>query len=69
MEPGFRTEEQVAYSIADVARRTGASETAVRRWIERGYLPARRLGKRRLLVLRGDLERYLEGLPHRGNAA
>lgn len=68
MEP-VHTEERDAYSVADVARRTGATETAVRRQIERGYLPARRLGKRRLLILRADLERYLEELPRRGSAA
>jgi excisionase family DNA binding protein len=58
-------EEQLAYSIPQVARLTGETDLAIRRRIERGELPARRWGKRRIVVLREDLEQHLRALPAR----
>jgi excisionase family DNA binding protein len=47
--------------VRAAARLTGRSEETVRRWVWAGKLPARKSGKR-LLVLRGDLEALADGL-------
>lgn len=62
--------EQLAYSVSEAARVLGSTEGATRQRIQRGILPARRIG-RRLVVLRADLEQYLQHLPRhdRGTAA
>lgn len=51
-------------SVPEVANLLGKTELATRRMIERGELPARRWG-RRIVVLRDELERHLRGLPLR----
>lgn len=49
--------------IPEVARLLGITELAARRMIERGTIPARRLGVRRIVVLRDELEAVLKSLP------
>ena len=49
-------------SIPDVARRLGRTEVATRRAIERGQIPARRWG-RRIIILADELDAYLRALP------
>lgn len=49
---------RVAFSIAEVAAMFGVSRDSVQRWIDSGELPARRLGKRSIRVMRDDLERF-----------
>jgi len=44
--------------VEEVADRVRTSATTVRKWIRRGQLPARRIG-RRLLVRRADLDRLI----------
>jgi excisionase family DNA binding protein len=58
-------EAQLAYSIPQVAELIGETDLAVRRRIERGELPARRWGRRRIVILREDLEQHLRSLPVR----
>ena len=58
------TPERDVLSVLDVARRLGWSEPATRRAVERGQIPARRWG-RRVVILREDLEAHLRALPLR----
>jgi excisionase family DNA binding protein len=48
--------------VADVARLLSCSEKAIRRRIERGLLPHRRLGGR-VIFLRSEIEAFLAMLP------
>ncbi len=57
-------EKQLAYRIPDVARLLGTTEAAVRRIIQNGDIPSRRLG-RRVVVLPEELEAHLQSLKHR----
>jgi len=54
MRPYLITEE--------VALLSGRTPKAIRRMVERGQLPYRKLG-RRVLFLRAELEEFLEALP------
>jgi excisionase family DNA binding protein len=56
-----KSDEQLAYRVPQVARLLGLSEHAVRRMIQRGQLPAHRLG-RRLFILQEDLAHVLQTL-------
>ncbi len=49
-------------SVADLAAEIGKSELAARRMIERGQIPARKLGDR-IVILRSDLDEFLRSLP------
>jgi len=49
-------------SIAQGAEYLGLTEKAFRKWLERGRIPYRKLG-RRVLIPRNDLERFLSALP------
>jgi excisionase family DNA binding protein len=49
-------------TITEVATLLGRSPKAVRHLVERGQLPYRKLG-RRVLFLRAELEKFVEGLP------
>jgi len=63
--------EQRSFSVAQAARIIGKTELATRRAIERGQLPARRWG-RRIVILADELESFLRALPsslHGGDAA
>jgi excisionase family DNA binding protein len=55
---------QLVLNVHEVARRLGWTKLQTRRAIERGQLPARRWG-RRVVILREDLEAYLRSLPLR----
>ena len=44
------------------ARALGVSPKVARTWIARGFLPARRLGGK-TVVLRRELEQWVDGLP------
>lgn len=55
-------------SVAQVAERTGASVSTVRRWIADGVLPTvsvpgRVAGKESVRVRQSDLDRWIRGLP------
>lgn len=52
---------RLAYRVAEISEQTGLSEDTVRRAIDRGELVARRVGGV-LVVLAGELQRWLEGL-------
>jgi excisionase family DNA binding protein len=55
-------DQLLAYSPANAARQAGISRSRLYELIAAGKLPARKLGHR-TLILRGDLERYLDSLP------
>jgi excisionase family DNA binding protein len=52
----------LALSIAEVQLATGLGRTFLYEAIVQGKLPARKAG-RRTVILRGDLEAYLDSLP------
>ena len=56
------TSTVAAYSVTQIMARTGIGREAVYRAIKEGRLPARKYG-RRTLVLASDLERFLQSLP------
>jgi len=49
-------------SITQGAKYLGLTEQAFRKWLERGRIPYRKLG-RRVLIPAQDLERFLAELP------
>jgi excisionase family DNA binding protein len=57
----------VVLSVPQVAQIIGRTELATRRAIERGTIPARKFG-RRVIVLRGELDEYLSTLPRRARS-
>ncbi|MDN6489317.1 MAG: helix-turn-helix domain-containing protein [Yaniella sp.] len=52
-------ETQQWFSVAEVSRHVGVNESTVRRAIQRGDLPARRVGLRLLRIRREDLMAWL----------
>jgi excisionase family DNA binding protein len=62
------TTHRAAYSIAETLALTGLGRDKLYRMINAGQLPARKAG-RRTLVLATDLQRFLEDLPTVGRAA
>jgi excisionase family DNA binding protein len=52
-------QEKIAWSLAEISECTGLSIAYLRNEARRGSLPVKRFG-RRVLVLRDDLQRYLE---------
>ena len=56
---------RLAFSLADAASAIGVGKSILHELIATGKLPVRKLG-RRSLVLREDLEEYLQGLPVHG---
>jgi excisionase family DNA binding protein len=52
------------FSLADAASAIGVGKSILHELIASGKLPVRKLG-RRSLILREDLEDYLQGLPVR----
>jgi hypothetical protein len=60
-------EESLVLGILEVARLIGRTELATRRVIQRGQLPARKLGGR-VVVLRAEFLEFLHALPQRGDA-
>lgn len=55
-------------SVRDAAALTSLSEWEIREAINKLELPARRRG-RRLVILRSDLEAFIQGLPLVGDAS
>ena len=55
-------ERRIAYRVRDLVPILGWSELAIRREIERGTIPARRWG-RRIVILRDEFETFLQELP------
>jgi len=53
------TTQRIAWSLADIATRTGLSLGFLRNEVRAARLPVRKFG-RRVLVLDGDLRRYLD---------
>ena len=53
------------YNIPEVMARVGVGRDKLYRLIREGKLPARKLG-RKTLILRSDLEAFLESLPKMG---
>lgn len=49
--------------VADAARLLNCSEKAIRRRIERGLLPHRRLGAHRIVMFRSELVELISSLP------
>jgi excisionase family DNA binding protein len=47
-------------TVAEIADELRVNPATVRLWISKGTLPAKRAGKRKLLILRSDLDRMLE---------
>jgi len=60
--------ECAAYSVPEVMARVGVGRDKLYRLIREGKLPARKLG-RKTLILATDLEAFLESLPRMGAAA
>lgn len=58
-------------SVGQVARELSVHPSTIRRWIDRGRLPAYRLGEKRIGVKRSDLARVVAPRPARkeGNLA
>ena len=54
-------ERRLVYRVPDVARVLGTTEAAVRRMIQTGAIPSRRLG-RRVVVMPEELEAHLRSL-------
>ena len=57
-------QQRAVLSILDVAQRLGWTEHATRRAVERGQIPARRWG-RRIVILPEEFTAYLRALPPR----
>ena len=57
--------DRLAFSLADAASLIGVGKSTLHDLIATGKLPVRKLG-RRSLVLREDLEDYVQSLPVRG---
>ena len=60
--------ERAALSIAETLARTGIGRDKLYGLIRSGTLPARKLG-RRTLILQSDLDAFLRALPRMGTAA
>jgi excisionase family DNA binding protein len=56
--------ERLTYRVPDLARLLGCSELAARRMVDRGQVPARRWG-RRIVILADELHARLQELPAR----
>ncbi|WP_316189197.1 helix-turn-helix domain-containing protein [Bradyrhizobium sp. SZCCHNS1054] len=54
---------QLGLSPREVCAVSGMGLTTVREAIKSGLLPARRIGKKRQVILRADVEAFLQNLP------
>jgi excisionase family DNA binding protein len=54
------TEDDPWLTVAEVAAEVHLNPATIRLWISKGRLPARRMGRRKLLIRRSDLDRMLE---------
>jgi excisionase family DNA binding protein len=55
--------ERLAYKVAEAAALIGVDVKTLRREIHLGHVRTRKVGERGTLVLRADLERFLDELP------
>ncbi len=62
MECPTATQANLSFSIAGVCEATGLNRTSIFQEIRKGNLKARKFG-RRTIILRGDLEHFLQQLP------
>ena len=62
LRPEITERSRVAYSIAEAMALSGLGRDTLYKQIHSGRLPARKLG-RRTIVLASDLQRFLEALP------
>jgi excisionase family DNA binding protein len=60
--------ERLALSVTEVLVKTGVGRDTLYRLIREGALPARKLGKR-TLILQADLDAFLKALPRMSSAA
>jgi len=68
LRPEITDRSRVAYSIAETMALSGLGRDTIYKAIHAGHLPARKLG-RRTVVLASDLQRFLETLPRLDGAA
>jgi hypothetical protein len=54
--------ERLVFSVADLAEAAGVCDRSVLNWIRAGLIPARKLG-RRTVILRADAIAWLENSP------
>jgi excisionase family DNA binding protein len=54
---------QTAFNIRQAAELTGFHRNTISRAIRMNMLPAKTYGSRRVVILRGDIDRWLGGLP------
>jgi hypothetical protein len=59
------TEQKLAWSIDELVTHLGLSRSAICGEINRGHLPAKKIG-RRVVILNDDVARYLNALPRAG---
>jgi excisionase family DNA binding protein len=62
-DKAMNTPVRAAYSIPETMLALGVCRDAVYKLIREGKLPARRIGRRRTVVLATDLQAFLESLP------
>jgi len=62
LDPEHLTALKLGYPVDDLPHLTGFSRSTCYNLVADGRLPAKRLGKR-IIVLRNDLEQFLRGLP------
>ncbi len=55
--------DKLFYTVKDLADMLGCGEENVRKLARKGYLPARKLGKK-MVFLKDELETALKELPH-----
>jgi excisionase family DNA binding protein len=58
-------DQKLAWTINELAALLGLSRSAICGEIDRGHLPARKVG-RRVVILKADAEAYLANLPRAG---
>ena len=56
----MHTIDEEYLSVAEAATRLRVAQSTIRRWIREGDLPAYRLGRRRVGLKRGDLDRLVK---------
>jgi len=62
LRPEITPRSRIAFSIAESMALAGVGRDSIYRAIRAGRLPARKLG-RRTIILAGDLQQFLESLP------
>ena len=68
LRPEITPRSRVAYSVAETMALSGLGRDTIYKAIHAGRLPARKMG-RRTIVLASDLQAFLESLPVMDGAA